>query len=145
MEKCPTTKKEVELELKCIVKEEAAIPSDVQGIKEDIGKKHISLMRPSGPALDHPASDMLLEYADNGCPVDCRENWSQEHIEAALLRGPHISAKSSEAIQVLRDETSTWFCKGSLIWRHSGSFTTIIKNFPHCRSTAQELQVQVDP
>lgn len=106
MEKCPITKKEVESELKRIIKEEVAIPNDVQGIREDIGKKNVSLMRPSGPALDHPACDMLLDYAENGCPVDCGENWSREHIEAALLRGPHISAKSTEAITVLREETA---------------------------------------
>jgi hypothetical protein len=105
METCNITKKEVSLELQRIVKEEVSIPTDVQSIKGDIGKTNISLMRPSGPALKHPASEMLLDYADNGCPVDCGKNWSREHIEAALLRGPHISAKSQEAISCLREET----------------------------------------
>jgi hypothetical protein len=59
MEKCPITKREVELELQTM----AAIPTDVQGIKDDIGKKNVSLMRPSDPALDHPASDMLLRLS----------------------------------------------------------------------------------
>lgn len=83
-----------------------AIPTDIKNIKEDIGKTNIALMRPSGPALEHPASEMLLNYADNGCPVDCGENWTREHTEAALLQGPHKSATSDEAIQVLRDETT---------------------------------------
>ncbi|GFH50466.1 hypothetical protein CTEN210_06942 [Chaetoceros tenuissimus] len=85
MEKCPITKREVELELKCFVKEEAAIPTDVQGIKDNIATCYWIMQRTF---------------------VHCGENWSREHIEAALLRGPHISAKSSEAITVLREETA---------------------------------------
>lgn len=34
------------------------------------------LMAPSGPALKHPAADMLLDFAVKGCPVDAGEVWS---------------------------------------------------------------------
>ena len=63
-------------------------------------------MHPSGPALEHPASEMLLNYADEGCPVDCGKNWTHEHIEAALLHGPHKSATSLE-VMVLQEETAS--------------------------------------
>jgi len=61
-------------------------------------------MRPDPSIRHHPAYPMLFEYATNGCPVDCGESWNMEHLEAAIHRGPHISAKSPEAAACLRQE-----------------------------------------
>ena len=55
-------------------------------------------MKPSGDMLNHPASDLLMQYATKGCPVNCGQNWSKEDIEAAILRGPHQSALEPDAI-----------------------------------------------
>lgn len=86
-----------------VMKAEEVLPSDL-GIKETIGKKR-GLMWPRGHALKHPAMELLMEYAEKGCPVDCGRDWTVEEIEAALLHGPHKSAKSPEAAAALRDET----------------------------------------
>jgi len=61
-------------------------------------------MRPDPSIEHHPAFGMLFKYATEGCPVDCGEPWTREHLEAAILRGPHISAKSTEATTCLREE-----------------------------------------
>jgi len=61
-------------------------------------------MRPDPSIRHHPAYQILFEYATNGCPVDCGEAWTKEHVEAAVQRGPHMSAKSPEAAACLRQE-----------------------------------------
>jgi len=61
-------------------------------------------MRPDPSIQHHPAYPILFEYATNGCPVDCGESWSREHLEAAVSRGPHTSATSKEAATCLRQE-----------------------------------------
>jgi len=58
-------------------------------------------MCPDPSIQHHPAYEVLLEYATEGCLVDCRESWSKEHLEAVVTHGPHISAKSPEAIACL--------------------------------------------
>ena len=63
------------------------------------------VMDPQKLALSHPAGPLLKYYADQGCPVDCGKDWSREHIEALLRRGPHISAKNPDAIRALNEET----------------------------------------
>ena len=50
MKNCPVTKKEVELELKQIIMEEAAIPSNVEGIRDNIGKKNVLFIQGSRKA-----------------------------------------------------------------------------------------------
>ena len=54
-------------------------------------------MCPSGLALHHPAAEKLLQYATEGCPTDTGEDWTQEQMTKAVLRGPHESAKDPEA------------------------------------------------
>ena len=44
-------------------------------------------------------------YAAHGCPVDCGEDWTKEHIELMLRRGPHTSARSKNAISALQEES----------------------------------------
>ena len=56
-------------------------------------------MCPSGISLKHPMASLLLEYAKNGYQVDCGKNWTKEHIEAAVKRGPHIHKDNKEAAE----------------------------------------------
>lgn len=66
--------------------------------------KWIGLMRPRGRALEHPAAPLLLQYAQQGCPVDCGPNWTPEQIQIAVERGPHPSARHDEAAKELWKE-----------------------------------------
>jgi len=61
-------------------------------------------MRPDLSISHHPAFSMLHKYATKGCPVDCSKPWTMEHLEAAIHRGPHILARSSQAAACLREE-----------------------------------------
>jgi len=61
-------------------------------------------MTPAPSMKHHPAFDMLLDYASAGCPVDCRPDWSREHIMAAIAHGPHLSAKNPAAAASIRAE-----------------------------------------
>jgi len=60
----------------------------------------------------HPAFDALFCYATKGCPVDCGPSWSQEHLEAAVLHGPHILAKSADAARCLQEEAMEKVAQG---------------------------------
>jgi len=42
-------------------------------------------MQPDPSIKHHPAFDMLFQYATEGCPDDCGESWSREHLEAVIL------------------------------------------------------------
>jgi len=69
-------------------------------------------MCPDESIRHHPAFDALYRYATEGCPVDCGLSWTAEHLEAAVLRGPHISAKSAEAARCLREEAMEKVAQG---------------------------------
>jgi hypothetical protein len=86
------------------IEKEECIPNDLP-IKDSIGK-YKGLMWPRTYATSHPAKTLLDEYAKIGCPVDCGEPWPLEHIKAALLHGPHKSAKGKDAARALHDETN---------------------------------------
>jgi hypothetical protein len=66
--------------------------------------KHRNHMCPSGLALRHPAASTLLQYATRGCPVLTGKPWTREAMQAAIDRGPHISALAPEAIDQLNLE-----------------------------------------
>ena len=72
-------------------------------LKTALGKRP-KLVRLTSFAKHHPAAALLDAYS-NGCPTNCGPNWSQEHIEAALRRGPHPSALSNDAKEALYQET----------------------------------------
>ena len=77
------------------------LPKEIP-LQDTIGK----LMVPQKPhATKHPAFQLLQSYADNGCPVDCGPQWSHEHIQLMLSRGPHTSAKQPDAAKQLLEET----------------------------------------
>ena len=62
-------------------------------------KKNQGLMRPTGPALNHPAAPLLENYSKNGCPVDCSPDLKVDQILAALAYGAHPSAKIPGALK----------------------------------------------
>jgi len=57
----------------------------------------IGCMQPHPSTQHHPAFDLLLHYATDGCPVDCSPPWSLEHLQAAIKHGAHPSVQLPEA------------------------------------------------
>ena len=78
-------------------------PHEVPEIKVHVGK--LKLMEPRNYALHHEVTPLVNDYATNGCPVNCGPDWSLEHIQALLQRGPHRSSTSKAAIKQFNDET----------------------------------------
>ena len=62
-------------------------------------------MIPRNTALWHPFAPTLLNYAYQGCPVDCGKNWTITQMQAAVERGSHPSAKDPIAAKACRAET----------------------------------------
>ena len=65
---------------------------------------HRNNMCPTGLALHHPAASLLTQYATLGCPTQTGKPWSKKEMEAAINRGPHVSALVPAAIEQLRLE-----------------------------------------
>jgi hypothetical protein len=65
---------------------------------------HNKQMWPQGLANKHPAGDLLLRYATEGCPVLTGAPWTPAQMQAAVERGPHESAMLPEAMEQLRVE-----------------------------------------
>ena len=61
-------------------------------------------MCPRGLALHHPAAATLLEFATQGCPVNTGKQWTAQQMQAAITRGPHVSALIPEAMAQLDEE-----------------------------------------
>ena len=55
---------------------------------------------------------MLLNFAKNGCPVNCGSDWTRDEIVAALRRGPHPSARQQNAAQALHKEVHDKVAQG---------------------------------
>ena len=62
------------------------------------------LMYPRAAALDHPAAADLLQYAKQGCPLDCGRNWTINELEQAITNGAHKSARIDKAATACRKE-----------------------------------------
>lgn len=43
--------------------------------------------------LNNPAAEELLQYATEGCPVDCGKNWTITEMQAAINNSIHVSAE----------------------------------------------------
>ena len=69
-------------------------------------------MCPRGLALHHPAADTLLNYATRGCPVNTGSAWTVEQMQAAIDRGPHISALEPAAMAQLDEEINEKVANG---------------------------------
>ena len=70
-------------------------------------------MFPRHEVLNHPAGPDLLQYALEGCPVDCGEDWTLEHLEAAIKNGAHASANVPEAAAACKKEALERVKEGS--------------------------------
>ncbi len=55
-------------------------------------------MCPTGRAFQHLAANLLQEWATFGCPTKTGKPWSKTEMWEAVVRGPHCSALSPEAI-----------------------------------------------
>jgi hypothetical protein len=62
------------------------------------------LIYPRNESLIHPAGPDLLQYALDGCPVDCGDDWTLEQLEAAILNGSQASANIPEAAAACKKE-----------------------------------------
>ena len=67
--------------------------------------KKAHLVIPRKEATAHVAADLIMPYEKYVCPTDCGPKWTKEHIEAAILKGPHPSAHVPAALQSLLKET----------------------------------------
>ena len=70
------------------------------------------LMLPTGPALDHPAAPLLLQYATSGCPAPVTDPFPLSALEAAIARGAHPSATAPKAAAALRKEVQEKVAQG---------------------------------
>jgi hypothetical protein len=61
-------------------------------------------MYPRNEVLNHPVGPHLLQYALDGCPVDCGDDWTLEQLEAAIRNGAHASANVPEASEACKKE-----------------------------------------
>ena len=55
--------------------------------------------------MHHDAIPLLKGYAQDGFQVEFGKEWSHEHIELMLERGPHQLANGKKAMRQLRQET----------------------------------------
>uniref|UniRef100_A0A7S4NFY9 Reverse transcriptase domain-containing protein n=1 Tax=Odontella aurita TaxID=265563 RepID=A0A7S4NFY9_9STRA len=74
--------------------------AEAQGTGEQVGK---SLMQVMAIADIHPFSDTLKEW-ERGVPVKCGRDWSAKAIRLAIKKGPHRSAMTPEAIELVHED-----------------------------------------
>jgi hypothetical protein len=61
-------------------------------------------MNPRNEVLDHSAGPHLLQYALDGCSVDCGDDWTLEQLEAAIRNRAHASTNVPEAAEACKKE-----------------------------------------
>ena len=76
--------------------------------------------------LQHPAANLLLQYAVEGCPVDCKDNWTLEQLEKAIKRGAHPSARTPRAAKACRDEALVRVTSSWIVSMHLRPFDTVV-------------------
>ena len=68
---------------------------------------HRNSMCSNGLALQHPAAELLHEWATFGwCPTHTGTPWTKEEMWEAVTRGLHSSARSPEAIAHFKTEAA---------------------------------------
>ena len=73
---------------------------------------HRNNMCPTGLALHHPAAPLLSTYATLGCPTQTGKQWTVTEMQAAIDRGPHISALDPAAIAQINTEVAEKVANG---------------------------------
>ena len=71
-----------------------------------------SFMRPRGVALEHEAGPLLLRYPTMGCLAKCGRQWTLEELDAAVEKGPHLSAREPGAAEQFRKEAGEKAAQG---------------------------------
>jgi hypothetical protein len=61
-------------------------------------------MYPRNEVLYHPAGPHLLQYALDGCPVNCGDDWTLKQLKPAIRNGAHTSANVPEAAEACKKE-----------------------------------------
>ena len=61
-------------------------------------------MFPRNRATKHPAYPMLLQFATQGCPVECGPPWSAAQLKDYIEYGNHISAQDPKAAAAVKAE-----------------------------------------
>ena len=98
------TPEEQDAEIRQAIYNDDTMPKETD-LQDAIGKI-AHLVVPRKEALTHKAAPLIQSYATDGCPANCGPNWKQEHIEAAILKGPHSSATDPQALIALHEETA---------------------------------------
>ena len=96
---------------------------------------HRGKMCPAGLALNHPAADLLVEYATVGCLTKTGGNWSMCNLKEAIEVGPHISGsqpRSDGATSIGGErEGSPRTSKGSDVGGHQEESTKGTENITY--------------
>ena len=101
------TPSERNIAIKEAIDKEQAIPNSAP-IKKSIGKT----MQSNHYTHSHPFKETLDNWSEHGCPVDCGQDWTRDHLLAALRCGPHVSATHPDAIRALQQETEEKLANG---------------------------------
>ena len=59
-------------------------------------KQFVGLVLPCSPALAHPTTPMLLDFATNSCAAAIEMHWTRDMTEAAIAHGAHPLALQPE-------------------------------------------------
>ena len=105
LSKIATTTEEQNSAIRVAFHNEDTMPKETE-IQDAIGKKMPNLIKPRNEPLVRPTADLLKAYATEGFPENFDLEWSTDHIEATLRRGPHPSENSFAATAALHAETA---------------------------------------
>jgi hypothetical protein len=61
-------------------------------------------MRPTAWVAERHPFGATLKQWEKGVPVNCGPDWKREAIEEAVQRGPHVSAKTPEAMALVMED-----------------------------------------
>ncbi len=75
-------------------------------------------MQPQPLSVVHPFTPTLNKWR-HGIEVDCGPDWSWEVVEAAIARGPHLTATTPDLIALFKEDIAyqvkAGFCK-VMLW-----------------------------
>ena len=80
------------------------ITANLSETQSKYNKQFLGLVLPYGPALEHPAAPMLMDYMTNGCDAAINMQWTMDMIKAAIACGAHPSALLPEPAAQLQAE-----------------------------------------
>ena len=61
--------------------------------------------------MQQPEAPNLLQYSTQGCEASCELAWTKIEISEAVNRGPHPSARTTDAISSLKKEPKEKYAK----------------------------------